>query len=342
MIVSLLLLAILIMWGIRFPGYHANYMGQTYTTAIKGIFTVLIFYSHIRGYITLSPAWWNTSYNTILDHLGQLIVVLFFFYSGYGIWESRKRKPGYGSSFFKRRFLKVLLHFDIAVLLFVIVQLFIPIIYPAKAYLLCWIGWESVGNSNWFIFDILALYLIAQIALLVQDSYGHGGIVITLLATAGLWLALRIAGKPSWWMDTILAFPLGMIFSHYKTRVDRLLEKRGLPYCLFALLLLLFISLHLQWGNDLYGGAACLFCCLVTVTSSFVCINNPGLAWLGKNAFTIYIIQRLPMIVLTATGLNSNRICVLCMLPATDAFDGRRFIQIIRLDRQAVVQCLTI
>ena len=306
MILLLVLLAIVCLWRIQISGYHADYLSKESTTAIKGIFAALIFCSHIRGYITLSPAWWNTSYNTILDHLGQLTVVLFFFYSGYGIWESQKRKGDYGKTFFKRRFLKILLHFDIAVLIFIVVQLLIPIHYSVRQYALCWVGWASVGNSNWFIFDILALYLIAQVALWVQNRWGQGGIPLTLGATVALWIALRFAGKPAWWMDTILAFPLGMVVSSYKKELDGILSKPTVPYLMTGVFLMLLLLAHKFTGNDIYGLTACLFCCFVTLAASLVTLGNPVLAWLGKNAFTIYIIQRLPMIVFSAMGLNQH------------------------------------
>ena len=35
-------------------------------------------------------------------------------------------------------------------------------------------------------------------------------------------------------------------------------------------------------------------------------IGNPVLQWLGKNVFPLYILQRLPMLVLAHFGLNQN------------------------------------
>ena len=210
MILLLLFLIFICGWGLKASGYHDDFLSQQYSTPIKGIFTVLILYSHIRGYITMTDSWANISYNAVLDHFGQLIVAIFFFYSGFGIWESFKRKPDYVNSFFKKRFLKTLLHFDIAVAIFILVQLLVPITYTTKQYFLCWIGWESVGNSNWFIFVILALYIIALISMRLQKSFGRGGMLSIGLMTAALWIWLRILmDQPSWWVDTMAAFPLG-------------------------------------------------------------------------------------------------------------------------------------
>jgi peptidoglycan/LPS O-acetylase OafA/YrhL len=153
----LLILLVVCLWGIRFPGYREDYLSPDSTTMIKGIFTFLILFSHARGYLTLSDSWTDTVYMTVQDHLGQLIVAMFLFYSGFGIWESFRKKECYGETFLSRRFLKILVHFDIAVALYIIAQAFIPVHYPARNYVLCWSGWEDVGNCNWFILDILCL-----------------------------------------------------------------------------------------------------------------------------------------------------------------------------------------
>ena len=67
------------------PGeFFDNYMSKENTTAINGIFVLLIFLSHAEGYVT-SDGILDTAYLTFKDNMLQLIVVSFLFYSGYGI-----------------------------------------------------------------------------------------------------------------------------------------------------------------------------------------------------------------------------------------------------------------
>lgn len=308
MTILLLVLAALCFWRLRIPGFHQDFLSSANVLPVKGVFTFLVLFSHTRGYLTLTDSWENNLYCAVQDRLGQLIVAMFLFYSGYGIWESYKYKPNYANTLFRRRFLKTLVHFDLVVALFVLVQLLIPIVYPANHYLLCWIGWESVGNSNWFIFDILALYIIAALALLFQSKskYDYGGIVITFLLTTLLWIFLHKVGKDSWWIDTLAAFPLGMLFSRFKDPMFRLLSKKGGAYLLTILCLLAFSVSYKVLGVDVYGCTTCCFCGLVVMLSSWIRIGNPILNWAGRNAFTIYILQRLPMIVFTTMGINAK------------------------------------
>ena len=320
MIFLLAILMIVSLWGIRFSGgYDSLFMAPDRTTAIKGIFTFLILFSHLSGYIALSENWTDTIYVRFQEHLGQLIVAIFFLYSGYGIWESFKKKPGYERYFLCRRFLKTLFHFDIAVLLFILVQAILPVTYPARNYLLCWFGWLDVGNSNWFIFVMLCLYLIVWASMIFERVFNKGGAVLLLILTFVLWGCLWLmAGKDHWWVDTMAVFPLGVILSVQKDRFFRLLQRKGVPYLLSAFFLVVYFAVHHFIGIDVYGIVACLFCTVVVLFSSWIKVWNPILAWAGKNAFTIYIIQRLPMIVLSFYGLNSHpALFVLAVLPTT-------------------------
>jgi len=307
MTILLVILVLICFWGVGLPRYQNDFFSIKTSTAIKGIFSFLILFSHARSYLTLSNSWVNSIYCSLQDHLGQLIVAMFFFYSGFGIWESFKSKKDYEKSFFKKRFLKTLLHFDIAIALFILVQLLIPIKYSLRQYLLCWIGWEDVGNSNWFIFVILCLYLIALVSMYLQKRLYRGGLVVSVTLSAALWFFLRVvAGKESWWVDTIAAFPLGMIASLKKEQLQLFLSRRGISFLITAGILVLFFFVHKTIGTDIYGIATCIFCCLVVVISSWLHLGNPVLDWAGRNAFTIYIIQRLPMIICSFFGLSNN------------------------------------
>lgn len=159
-------LAIVCFYGLRFSwAGHADYIDRGQTDSIKGIFAIIILYSHMRWGIIPPPSGsYDRLFIFMLNFLGQLMVVMFLLYSGYGIMESLKRnKEKYIKTFFTHRLVKVWLMFAIAVSLFCILNFVLDRSYPVNNYILCWIGWESVGNSNWFVFDILLLYAITTV-----------------------------------------------------------------------------------------------------------------------------------------------------------------------------------
>ena len=150
----LLIFAILLV-GIRFRHkyLHGDYMDVPHANAVKGFFILLVFASHIQGFL-LRNGYAYTSLDRFFvganAWLGQLTVSMFLFYSGYGVMESiRKKGSSYVDDLPKRRIAVVLLDFDIAVLVYVLFNLLFSHFPGWKTVLLSLICWESVGNSNW-------------------------------------------------------------------------------------------------------------------------------------------------------------------------------------------------
>ena len=77
------LLFLLCFYGINYSAFQDDYLSVPKTTSIKGLFAVLILLSHVRGYGVFTSG--TDLGSTVLTILGQMIVVMYFFYSGYGI-----------------------------------------------------------------------------------------------------------------------------------------------------------------------------------------------------------------------------------------------------------------
>lgn len=317
MLILFIVLALICLYKIRFANFHNDYLGREQTDSIKGIFAIIIVFSHMRNYIVLEDTFLNNSYVFLLNIIGQLMVVLFFFYSGYGIMQSYCRKDNYSKGFFKNRVLKTLVHFDIAVLLYLVLSLILGVKYNWREYAFCWIGLESIGNSNWFIFVIVALYVITFLAFPIVEKFFSKtktlslAIFVTFFSLI-LYVALYALGKQSWWYNTLLCFPLGMWYSILKNRIDDLLQKNKVYNYMFLFgFALLFCCVYiLQRKFDVlsivYSILSCLFCLLVTIITTKIKFDNFILRWLGKYSFSIYILQRIPMIVVSNFIPNIN------------------------------------
>ena len=307
MLAILFLLFLVCLWGLRFSKTNDDYLPKETTNAIKGIFAVIVLCSHLGWSLSLSDSFLDKTYLHIITYIGQTMVAPFFFISGYGVFYSFRHKPDYKTGFLAKRLFKVLFQFDLTVLLFIVVQALLSIYWPIKNYIWCWIGWESVGNYNWFVFVILSLYLITWIGMLLDKGNGHALIGCTILLSIVLWLVLRfVADKETWWVDTIATFPLGMVYCAAKKQTDRLLlnGRKAVWYIAFFFLLALFMEWHHLHGVDVFGICSCLFSLLLVVTMMKIRIGNPILSFLGRNAFSIFILQGLPMLVLSYYGIN--------------------------------------
>ncbi len=288
-------------------------MSPQKTGAIKGIFVIIVVLSHIRQYVDLKGNPFHEPFLEFMVFLGQLMVVMFLFYSGYGVLLGINKKEGYVKTIPTKRVLKVLLHYDIAILIFYFVGLALGKNYSFKKLLLSFIGLDAVGNSVWFIFVIIILYLITFISFIFVKKHIILGTAITTVLSVGAAVALFIIRKNEyWWYDTLLCYPLGMWFALAKPYIDKaLLPSFGKWFAATAATAGIFAALNyfyrIYHGNrGIFIPMALVFAILVVLISVRVSVNNGILRWFGKRVFGIYILQRIPMIILSHFGVNDS------------------------------------
>ena len=161
---------------------------------------------------------------------------------------------------------------------------------------------------------MLALYLVTLPALLLAGRARRKPLwacLITTVFSLVLWVVLRELRPGGWgtiWYNTILCYPLGMWYSLARERLDRLWQRRkALSWLSLFLVLACFAGCALLYRRtgrvEAYSLYACVFSLLVVFVTARVRLDNPILRWLGENSFAIYILQRLPMILLQHLGL---------------------------------------
>ena len=332
------LLIIICCYRAEFSGRNKicdDYMSRERTTSIKGVFAVIIFLSHLLQYVKLSGHA-NLFAREVISIIGQLMVTVFFFYSGYGIVEACKRRQDYIKGFFRKRFLKTLVHFDIAVALFALVNLLMGKPNKLSSFLWALTGWKAIGNSNWFIFCTLALYLLTIPMFLLLQKHRMEAVGGMWILTMLLILGLRLAGKDSWWYNTLLCYPLGMLWSEAHGFLEKKCKKNilfwwgmaAVTFSVFTFCTVLYLrrrngqhypgflrSMDPQW---FYLFFACMFCLVVVVSQMRLRTHNPVLHWLGVHSFGIYILQRIPMRILQHLGIDKHtEVFILLSLAAT-------------------------
>lgn len=309
MIFIYVLFAIIILSNIRLSRngeYNSGYLSYDTTNAIKGVFILLVFISHIVPYITKGgyeyDAIGDSVFRRLNGFIGQWVVAMFLFYSGYGIMEAISKKGvTYLNDFPKKRILNVLLNFDIAVLLFIVTNILLGKYFSYDEYLLSLIGWTSVGNSNWYIFVILLCYLLVYITfrLLVFRSLLQKWIAFTFLSLVSIVILYFL--KSSYWYDTMLCFSFGMLYSSYKEKIYEFISGHYVSViCVLSFTVFLMLKYGYIVGGFSYNIFSILFCLwILTITIKVDFSKNSFLKWCGTNLFPLYIYQRIPMIVLS-------------------------------------------
>ncbi len=317
MLISLLILIAITLLAppISFhKSFNKNYLDREAILPIKGFFVVLVFFSHFKSYVTLSDSFMDTSFARILGIIGQLMVAMFLFYSGYGIYTSFLKREDYIKTFLRRRFLPVWLSFAVCVVLFCIENLLLGEHYSLSDTLLAFTGWTTIGNSNWFMFVTFALYILVYISFRWQKNKQSkcGLITFTLLSLA--LLAILVFTKESWWYNTLLCFPLGMWYACYRERIDTFITAKASRWpTTLAILSVAITIMYLMYCRIslIYCAYSMIFTLLVvTVTMKFE-IRCGILKFLGKHVFSMYMLQRLVFRALMATPVGNNNYLLL-------------------------------
>ena len=316
MTIFLLLLIFLIISSLEFAPagqFQREYLSKNSANAVKGIFVILILFSHYTQYVSLGGVY-DDAYLILRKHLNQMVVVMFWFYSGFGIMRSVQTK---GDSYIHpgllRRFRKVWLQFAAAVTLFLITGLCLGKQFEWKHLLLSYIGWDSIGNSNWYIFDTLAAYLLLYLSFMALRfvknrrvrEYGGCGI-FTVLILLFVWI-LMAQGRSGYWYNTVFILPVGCWYALLQDRIEKIVMKNDFLYllCVIANTVIYFISFQGRWeyGIEMYTVWACSFTAMVVLFTMKCAVSSTFLSRFGQHVFSVYILQRIPMMVLDRLGM---------------------------------------
>lgn len=200
---------LLFLYKIEF-GVSDEFMSKDYTTYLRGICALAIMLRHIR--ITdFAPL-------NVFDYLGNPIVGIFFFLSGYGMLTRIKQTgiDNYMNGFILKRCVPLFVEY-IFVWIFNFVCMFL--VSGNFNFLK-----KIITPYSWFIIMIEVLYIVFYIGYkLFKDNLKRLIIFVTISELA-LIIALSVFGVGECWYLSLLCFSGGMIYS-----VVNLNKKRTLP-----------------------------------------------------------------------------------------------------------------
>lgn len=308
--------------------FFNDYSGKKQTATINGIFTILIFLSHASQYLILEGAV-DESYLTMNEFLGQLVVAPFLFFSGYGIMESINKKGiDYVKKIPKNRFFKVWYHFALALIPFIILSFVFERNYTLSHILLSFTGYRAVGNSNWFMLVTFAMYIIVFVSFMICKNHKILGIVLTFALTGAFIFLEYKLGLETRYYNTILCFPAGMAFSMIKPYFDKFVMKSDtIWYITAGATALLFIAIkQIITRNIFYNLFSIIFIVLLMLLAMKIKISNQILDFFGNHIFSFFILQRIPMIILSEIGYTEHKyafivVSFICTVLITVLFD---------------------
>ena len=141
--------------------YNDSFLDRENTSLVNGVFVALILMSHFSQYVNEWTRIDSVVFLRFFRFLGECIVATFLFYSGYGLMEQLKKdKNLYLRKLMLKRLPSLFIKFALCVSLYIILALVMKQTLTIKQILLSFIGLASVGNSAWYIFYMLFMYVI--------------------------------------------------------------------------------------------------------------------------------------------------------------------------------------
>lgn len=289
--------------------FHTDYCGPKQTSAINGIFTILIFLSHASQYVTLDGTL-DAPYLTMRKYMAQLVVVSFLFFSGFGIMESiKKKRQSYVKSILTNRLFKVWYHFAIALLPYIAVNYIFARNYGLYKTIFSFTGYTSIGNSNWYMLVTFALYVIVFLAFTLSKKHPLPGVFLVFVLTFVFSFWEWKMGLASRYYNTIFCFPAGMLFSMMKPYFDKYVMKNDMLWAgTFTIFFGVFYYFSTFRNASLihYNLFSILAVILIMLFTMKVKITNNILNWFGSHVFSVFILQRIPMIILKEMGYTDH------------------------------------
>jgi len=284
---------------------NETFLDKNSTNTIKGLFVILIIFSHILNYFPYTE---NDFFSKVLGIFvgapGQLVVTMFFFVSGYGIAFSIINKGSqYSKTILTNRFLRIIIYAVVSLIPFFIYNAIIGKTFEIQDYFLAIIGLKSFGNASWFLFAILVCYFVTGIIYL----FNYKNNILPFLIISVCLLVYAVLGSFlmkdfQYKFDTILAYPIGLFTMLFSKKILALLKNKRIALFFSALFLLLTIGGRIIMQTPLENEYSHVFlmlfcnlslCMFFTSLTRAIVFKSLVLEYFGKCSFAMFIIHLL-------------------------------------------------
>ena len=277
LILALFLVSILVF--IRPQKDKENYLSEDNTLPLRGIMAVAIIFHHISEKTDLGIVF------HFMQHLGYLIVAVFFFLSGYGLMYSYDKKgKAYLKGFLKKRVLYLLIVYILVTVIYAIYHL---IVGDFRFSL-------TIAENSWYIWIQVVLYLFFWISFSVFEK--RYAIISVFTLQFALTAVLIFAGFSTVWYISNYAFVFGLLFCNYKSDINLFVKKHYVMLACSSIILFLIFS-YLPSLVGLYSICRMLstvtFCLIVVFLLFILKITGRVWSWIGKISLEIYLLHGL-------------------------------------------------
>ena len=319
------LLGVIIFWGAhgyKIHEWNEEYCSYKQTKALLGIQAIFIILHHLAQ---KSCAPWNPEQYIvhgldIFGPIGHLIVGVFLFCSGLGLYKSLKAKKNYLKNFVIKRIVPLVIAFYLSEFIYLIVRLLMHEKMSIKVVIWYLSGLHMANWNCWYLVAIIFFYFIFYFVFRFCKEERMAVFLIFFVCIVYTVLGVFIGHQDDWWMrgewwyNSIILFPIGILFAKYEKGITAF-SKKIYPVLLPIVIILTYVfsvlsdKAQLEWGyygeysDDPLTIPHRLGCCIVQwlhcigYTASHILlllkirIGNRLLELFGKFTLEIYLMH---------------------------------------------------
>ena len=225
----------------------------------------------------------------LLQHMGYLIVAVFFFLSGYGLLVAYKKKgTSYLKGFWKKRILYI---FIVFVWISMVYAVYHIIVGNFKFSL-------TIAANSWYMVIQILLYVFFWLAFKLTGSRSRLlSIGCVFIFQTALVFVLKANGYEGIWYMSNYAFIAGLLWANYNESINQLINKKywlcagtiTVGFALFSAIPLMLESTYLPCRMI----STVFFCGMVVLILCKVKITGIVWNWLGDISLEIYLLHGL-------------------------------------------------
>ena len=322
-----IILPVILFWGVKLSGrgeWNEEALSLRQSKALLGLLTIGVMLHHI-GQKTCAPWLWPPSRIIhgldVFVPIGYMLVGVFLFFNGYGVYKSFHTKENYLKGFFGRRILPILLAWYSTGIIFLIVRLLLHEKIDAPQFVWYLLGIKLCNPNTWYVIALPVFYLGFYFAFRFVRKDG-AAVALTCLVV----LAYTVLGtfidhnnwwmRGEWWYNSVHMFSVGVLFGKFEKPVTAHIKKYYLVWLIAAIALVWPLYRLTQYtGNafsyygENWGAPDKVFrrwvCLASEMAASFVFalalllpgfklrIGNRFLAFMGSMTLEFYLIHGL-------------------------------------------------
>ena len=270
-----------------------QFLSYDYTRFLRGVCMLSIVFGHTANEFTEIL----TKYNIAgILYLGRFATGIFFFLSGYGLTLSIMRNR-IDRFYIGRHMRGLLLPFVIFWLFYFLTGLCAGSFPCGDAPYLDFLSLKMPGTDTWFFRTIIGIYVLYFCLAKISKPFAYKCMAAIIVLYV---LTLAYFHVTAWWWNTILCFPIGIIYASNQSL------RRKIPIIgvisLFVLFVILQKTAPFSFLGEISAPIACsLFFAYLSPVATVV-RKVPVITFIGTNSLYVYFMEAIPI-----DYLNSNK-----------------------------------